>query len=67
MASHKFEVGQNVEFSPARLSSLVGRQECKIVRRLPIQDGGYLYRIRCVAENAERVVKEDDLISRNIG
>jgi hypothetical protein len=66
MASHKYEVGQNVRFNPSRTSSLVGYQEGKIVRLLPIEEGSYLYRIKCVAENVERVVKEGDLALRSL-
>lgn len=62
MASHKYEVGQNVRLRPNRLSSLVRYQECKIMRQLPIEEGGYLYRIKCVTENVERVAKEGDLL-----
>ena len=66
MASHKYEVGQNVSFRPNRTSSLVGAQEGKIVRLLPIEEGSYLYRIKCVAENVERVAKEGDLALRSL-
>ena len=66
MASHKYEVGQNVRFNPSRTSSLVGSQEGKIVRLLPIEEGSYLYRIKCVAENVERVAKEGDLALRSL-
>jgi hypothetical protein len=66
MASHKYEVGQNVRFKPNRTSSLVGSQEGTIVRLLPIEEGSYLYRIKCVAENVERVAKEGDLALRNL-
>ena len=66
MASHKYAVGQNVKFSPTRLSSLVGPQECKIMRRLPIEDGSYLYRIKCEVENVERIAKEGDLMLRSL-
>jgi hypothetical protein len=41
-----------------RMSALAGPQDWKIVRLLPIEDGSYLYRIKCVGENVERVVKE---------
>ena len=44
MASHKYKVGQNVRLRPSRLSSLVGSQECKIMRLLPMEEGNYLHR-----------------------
>jgi hypothetical protein len=61
MSNHKYEVGQDVRLRPDRMSSLVGSPECRIMRRLPIEDGSYLYRIKCVTENGERVAKEGDL------
>jgi hypothetical protein len=66
MASHKYEVGQNVRFRPNRTSTLVGFQEGKIVRVLPIEGGSYLYRIKCAAENVERVAREGDLVLRSL-
>ena len=66
MASHKYQVGQNVRLRPNRLSSLVGSQECKIIRLLPIDDGSCLYRIRCTAEQGERVAREGDLALRSL-
>ena len=66
MANHKYEVGQDVRLRPNRMSSLVGSPECKIVRLLPIEEGSYLYRIKCVAEKGERVAKEGDLALRSL-
>ena len=66
MASHKYEVGQDVRLRPNRMSFLVGSQECKIMRRLPIEEGSYLYRIKCAAEKGERVAKEGDLALRSL-
>jgi hypothetical protein len=66
MASHKYEVGQNVRLRPNRMSSLARYQECTIMRQLPIEEGSYLYRIKCVAENVERVAKESDLALRSL-
>ena len=47
------------------MSALVGAQDCKIIRQLPVQDGEYLYRIKCRVENVERVVKEGELALRS--
>ena len=63
MANHKYKIGQNVRMAPTRLSSLLRSQNCTIMRQLPIEDGSRLYRVKCVGENVERVVKEGDLMS----
>ena len=39
-------------------------RECTIVRRLPIEGGNRLYRIKCAAEAFERVVNEAQLAER---
>jgi hypothetical protein len=36
------------------------------MRRLPIEGGSYLYRIKCVSEKGERVAKESDLALRSL-
>ena len=66
MASHKYKVGQDVRLRANRMSSLVGSPVCKIMRQLPIEDGSYLYRIKCVTEQGERVAKEGDLALRGL-
>jgi hypothetical protein len=66
MANHKYSVGQNVRFRPARMGSLFGPQECKIMRQFPIEDGSYLYRIKCAVETFERVAKEGELARRSL-
>jgi hypothetical protein len=65
MQSHKFEVGQTVNFKPGRMGFPAAQRECKIVRLLPVENGSRLYRIKCAAESFERVVKETDLASRS--
>jgi hypothetical protein len=67
MASHKYEVGQNVRFKPNRTSSLVGSQEGKIVRLLPIEEGSYLYRIKCVAEEGDLALRSLDWRGHDTG
>ena len=64
MANHKYTVGQSVRLKPVRMSVLTGSPACKIMRLLPLEDGSYLYRIKCVDENVERVVKEGHLADR---
>jgi len=49
------------------MSAFVGTQDCKIIRQLPVEDGMYLYRIKCVAENVERVAKESELGAASVG
>jgi hypothetical protein len=66
MTRRKYKVGQNVRFRPNHMSSLVGAQDCKIMRLLPAEDGGYLYRIKCAAENVERVANESELALRSL-
>lgn len=66
MATHKFEVGQNVRFRPNGKSTLVGPQVGKIVRLLPNEEGSCLYRIKCDAENVERVAKEGELVPQSL-
>jgi hypothetical protein len=45
---------------------LIGRQDCKIIRLLPIEDGNCLYRIKCIDESVERVVQEGHLAIRQL-
>ena len=66
MASHKYKIGQDVRLRANRMSSLVGSPVCKIMRQLPIEEGSYLYRIKCVTEKGERVAKEGDLALRSL-
>jgi hypothetical protein len=66
MPRHKYKIGQNLTFKANPTRALVGSQECKITRQLPIEDGSYLYRIKCVTENTERVAKEAELASRSL-
>ena len=66
MASRKYSVGQNVSLKANPTRALMGSQECKIMRQLPIEDGSYLYRIKCLTENFERVAKETELVSRTL-
>ena len=64
MASHKFKVGQIVDFKPSRMGFPAANRECTIVRRLPDEGGNRLYRIKCAAEAFERVVSEAQLAER---
>jgi hypothetical protein len=64
MPGHKFNVGQTLDFKPSRMGFPAANRECTIVRRLPIEGGNRLYRIKCTAEAFERVVSEAQLAER---
>ena len=64
MPSHKFRVGQIVDFKPGRMGFPAANRECTIVRLLPAEGGNHLYRIKCTAEAFERVVNEAQLTER---
>lgn len=64
MPGHKFKVGQTVDFKPSRMGFPAANRECTIVRRLPIEGGNHLYRIKCAAEAFERVVSEAQLAEK---
>ena len=64
LPNHKFEVGQTVDFKPSRMGFPAANRECTIMRRLPVEGGKRLYRIKCTAEAFERVVSEAQLAER---
>ena len=60
--SHKFHIGQLVEFWPekgAPISSARGAYE--ILKQLPERDGELQYRIKCAVEEHERIALESEL------
>lgn len=61
MADHRFKVGQQLVFRPRGLGHKGGAEACKIVRLMPIENGECQYRIRCTADNVERIVREGQL------
>ena len=61
---HKFQVGEVVDFKPSRMGFPAANRECTIMRRLPVEGGKQLYRIKCTAEAFERVVSEAQLAER---
>ncbi len=65
MPSHKFKVGEVVEFNPGRSSLPAPNRQCTIVRLLPVEGGNHLYRIKCAAETFERVAREIELAARS--
>jgi hypothetical protein len=62
--THKFQVGEVVDFNPSRMGFPAANKECTIVRRLPVDGDKRLYRIKCTAEAFERVVSETQLVVR---
>ena len=62
--SHKFKVGETVDFRPGRMVFPAASRECTIMRLLPVEGGRHLYRIKCAAEVFERVVPEAQLAER---
>jgi len=61
MATHRFRVGQEVQFTRGFPSRMTAVGTYKIVRQLPDSAGEFLYRIKSSEEPHERVVKESDL------
>ena len=64
IASHRFKVGETVEYKPGRMGFPAASRECTIVRLLPIEGGNFQYRIKCSTEAFERVVTEAQLAGR---
>jgi hypothetical protein len=65
MSQHKFKVGQEVSFSPAKLSMPASSRSYKIIRHLPREGGEYTYRIKSAAEQFERVARESEILKRS--
>lgn len=61
VSQHKFKVGDDVNYSPAKLSVRPASRRYRIVRCLPEDAGEFLYRIKSHAEHFERVVREREL------
>lgn len=61
MSQHKFKIGDDVDYFPAKLSMPAASRRYRIIRRLPPDAGEYMYRIKSDAEQFERVVREREL------
>jgi hypothetical protein len=61
LVHHKFKIGQEVSFSPAKLSMPASSRSYKIVRRLPREGGEFMYRIKSATELFERVARESEI------
>jgi hypothetical protein len=61
MASHKFKVGQMVEYAPSHIGMVATARSYKILRLMPNEGSERLYRIKALAETYERVARESEL------
>ena len=61
MATHKFRVGQKVQFVATLFEQFAPRGDYEIVRQLADAYGEFSYRIKKADETHERVVKESQL------
>lgn len=64
MASHKFKVGDVVDFLPSRQMMAASAREYKVVRLMPAEGVDNLYRVKCVTEPFERIARERELTGR---
>ncbi len=64
MPTHKFKIGQTV-FLGRSLGLNIPGGSYTVVKRLPLRDGDFEYRIRGINEPFERVVRESQL--RSVG
>jgi hypothetical protein len=58
--SHKFQIGQQVEYSPPR-GNYAPRGTYLVTKLLPEKDVGFAYLIRSAQEAHERIAKESEL------
>lgn len=61
MPPHKFRIGQEVIFHPAKLGMPALSSRYTVLRQLPPEGGEFTYRIKASAEQFERVVRESEL------
>jgi hypothetical protein len=61
MTTHKFAVGDRVEFQPGRYDGNVPRGTYTVARLLPSETLDNQYRVKNVRDNHERVVRESQL------
>jgi hypothetical protein len=62
MATHKFKIGQMVEFTPSRPGVPASERAYKILRLLPKDGIECHYRIKTIVEAFERIAKESELV-----
>jgi hypothetical protein len=61
MATHKFSVGQTLNFSPDAGEDRKSKGRYKVVRQLPETGNMLQYRIKNETDGQERVVREDQV------
>jgi len=61
MTEHRFRIGQKVQLMRGFPNQAAASGEYQVVRRLPHENGEFLYRVKSIRENHERVVKESEL------
>jgi hypothetical protein len=61
MLHHKFSVGENVTFLPSIVDYNVPAGTYRIVRQMPMEAGGFTYRVKSVNDGQERVMRESQL------
>src|SRR5260370_16946913 len=61
-SSHKFGVGEKVDFVPAFHQRSAPTTEYQIVRQLPDHNGEFFYQIKSAREPHDRVVGESQLV-----
>jgi hypothetical protein len=64
MATHKFAVGQALQFSPGLGEDSKSKGRYKVVRQLPETGNILQYRIKSEMSGQERVVREDQVERR---
>jgi hypothetical protein len=62
MPTHKFKVGQMVDFHPSQRGVPASARSYKILRLLPRDGIECFYRIKTIAEAFERIAKESELV-----
>lgn len=61
MSSHKFAVGQMVEFLPSSRDYNIPSGRYKIERLLPVEHRAFQYRVKHMGDGHERTAFEDQL------
>lgn len=64
MATHKFSIGQALQFSPGLAEDRRRKGRYKVVRQLPETGNMLQYRIKSEFDGHERVVREDQVERR---
>ena len=64
MATHKFSIGQALQFSPGLGEDSKAKGRYKVVRQLPETGNMLQYRIKSEMDGQERVVREDQVERR---